>query len=100
VEDLSRPGALTAALNWYRANVPPQRELERRPPLEPVVAPTLGVWGGGDPYLLEERMIGSAEHVAGPWRYRRIEGARHWIPLNAPDELGRLLLEHAGARMR
>ena len=24
VEDLSRPGALTASLNWYRANAPPE----------------------------------------------------------------------------
>src|SRR4051794_12182302 len=33
VEDLGRPGALTAALNWYRANVPPGWELAPRPEL-------------------------------------------------------------------
>jgi len=27
VRDLSRPGAIRAGVNWYRANVPPEREL-------------------------------------------------------------------------
>jgi hypothetical protein len=26
IDDLSRPGALTAGLNWYRANLAPQLE--------------------------------------------------------------------------
>ena len=30
-------------------------------------------------------MRGSGEHVHGPWRYERIEGAGHWIPLDAPQ---------------
>jgi pimeloyl-ACP methyl ester carboxylesterase len=94
VRDLARPGALTAALNWYRANVPPEAELEPRPPLPAVVAPTLGVWGSDDPYLLEERMTGSEAFMAGPWRYERLEGVGHWIPLDAPDRLSALLVEH------
>src|SRR3954469_18046714 len=43
VADLSRPGALTAALNWYRANAHPSRELRGRPPVPPVTVPTLAV---------------------------------------------------------
>jgi pimeloyl-ACP methyl ester carboxylesterase len=31
--------------------------------------------------------------VAGPWRYERLEGAGHWIPIDAPLELSRLLLD-------
>ena len=40
----SATGPLTPALNWYRANVPPERVVA--PPLElpPVQAPTMGVW--------------------------------------------------------
>lgn len=91
--DLARPGALTAGLNWYRANVAPQREL--RPPgaLPAVVAPTLGLWSSGDNYLTEHRMIRSQEYVTGPWRYERIEGASHWMQLDAPDRVNALLLE-------
>ncbi len=53
--DLERPGALTAGLNWYRANHHPKLELrEREPPRLPT--PILGVWSDGDAYLLEEQM--------------------------------------------
>ena len=38
-------------------------------------------------------MIRSGEHVSGPWRYERIEGASHWMQLDAPDRVNELLLE-------
>jgi pimeloyl-ACP methyl ester carboxylesterase len=94
--ELSRPGALTAALSWYRANVAPGWELERRQPLPAVAAPTLGLWSTGDNYLTEEGMVGSAEHVTGPWRYERIEGPSHWMQLDAPERINDLLLEFLG----
>jgi pimeloyl-ACP methyl ester carboxylesterase len=93
VADLGRPGALTAGLNWYRANLHPARELEARPPIPPVAAPTLGVWSTGDNYLREEPMLRSAEHVTGPWRYERIEGAGHWMQLDATERLNALLVD-------
>jgi pimeloyl-ACP methyl ester carboxylesterase len=43
--------------------------------------------------LDEERMIRSAEHVTGAWRYARIEGASHWMQLDAPQHVNDLLLE-------
>jgi pimeloyl-ACP methyl ester carboxylesterase len=97
IADLSRPGALTAGLNWYRANVPPRVLFGAEPvALPPVACPTLGVWSTGDHYLSEELMVGSEHHVRGPWRYERIEGASHWIPLDAPEKLNALLLEFLG----
>jgi pimeloyl-ACP methyl ester carboxylesterase len=93
IADLSRPGALTAGLNWYRANLDPGRELAHREPLPAVAAPTLGLWGTRDNYLTEEPMLRSAEHVTGPWRYERIEGASHWLQLDAPERVNELLLE-------
>jgi pimeloyl-ACP methyl ester carboxylesterase len=93
VADLARPGALTAALNWYRANASPAQELERTRPFPAVAAPTLGVWSSGDSYLTEENMVGSRRHVTGPWRYERIEGASHWLQLDAPERVNELLLE-------
>ena len=97
LDDLSRPGALTAGLNWYRANLAPQLELQLRTPPPAVAAPTLGLWSSGDNYLTEHRMIRSREHVIGPWRYERIEGASHWMQLDAPDRVNELLLEFLGA---
>jgi pimeloyl-ACP methyl ester carboxylesterase len=92
--DLQRPGALTAALNWYRANVHPRNGLQPFGPLPPVQADTLGIWSTGDAYLLESGMQRSGEHVAGAWRYERVEGAGHWLQLDAPDRVNELLLEH------
>jgi pimeloyl-ACP methyl ester carboxylesterase len=92
IADLARPGALTASLNWYRANLAP-RMPGPAPQLPPVTAPTLGVWSTGDHYLDGERMRRSGELVAGLWRYEEIEGASHWIPLDAPGRLNDLLLD-------
>jgi len=91
-DELARPGALTAALNWYRANAQPERELSPRS-LPTVAAPTLGIWSSGDHYLLEEAMLASAGHVTGEWRYERIEGASHWLQLDAPERVNELLVE-------
>jgi pimeloyl-ACP methyl ester carboxylesterase len=38
-------------------------------------------------------MLGSGEHVTGPWRYERLEGAGHWLQLDAPERLNELLIE-------
>jgi pimeloyl-ACP methyl ester carboxylesterase len=95
---LSRPGALTAGLNWYRANLAPQLELQRRTPPPAVAAPTLGLWSSGDNYLSEHRMIRSREHVIGRWRYEHIEGASQWMQIDEPDRVNEPLLEFLGAR--
>jgi pimeloyl-ACP methyl ester carboxylesterase len=31
--------------------------------------------------------------VTAEWRYERIDGSGHWIPLETPDELTALLLD-------
>ena len=92
VADLSRPGALTAALNWYRASWRPDAEL-REGSFPSVAADTLGIWSDGDNYLVEEQMTASAEYVVGEWRYERIEGASHWMQLDAAERVNALLLE-------
>jgi pimeloyl-ACP methyl ester carboxylesterase len=93
VSDLSRPGALTAGLNWYRANLAPRLQLKPRSPLPAVAAPTLGLWSSGDSYLTEKGMVGSADWVNGPWRYECVEGASHWMQLDEPELITRFLLE-------
>jgi pimeloyl-ACP methyl ester carboxylesterase len=93
IADMSRPGALTAGLNWYRANRRPERELEPPRPFPPVAAATLGIWSSGDAYLTEAPMLASGAHVTGGWRYERIEGASHWLQLDEPERVNELLLE-------
>ena len=86
-------GSLTSALNWYRTNIPPDGFIA--PPLElpPIAAPTLGVWSSGDFALTEEQMTRSGAYVSGSWRYERVEGPGHWMQLEAPDEVNRLLID-------
>lgn len=93
IADLEATGSLTPFLGWYRANVPPESLVAPPPALPPVAAPTMGVWSSGDMALTEEQMATSGEHCAGGFRYERLDGPGHWIPLDAPDELNRLLLD-------
>ncbi|WP_211339885.1 alpha/beta fold hydrolase [Solirubrobacter pauli] len=92
IADLTRPGALTAGLHWYRANHHPRLELRERT-FPRVTTPVLGVWSSGDAYLLEEQMTGS-EAFVDDWRYARIEGAGHWMQLDAPIEVTALIRSH------
>jgi pimeloyl-ACP methyl ester carboxylesterase len=93
IADLESTKSLTPALNYYRANVPPESFVQ--PPLElpPVQSNTMGVWSSGDFGLTEAQMLGSADHVSGTWRYERIEGPGHWMQLEAPDAVNELLLD-------
>ncbi len=93
IADLSEPGALTAGLNWYRANLPVEQLLGPALELPMVQAPTLGIFGTGDPYLTETAMVRSKARMQGPWRYERLDGVGHWVPLEAPERLNALLLE-------
>lgn len=97
MSDLSRPGALTAALNLYRANISAATYfLPNPPPMPKVECPVLGVWSTGDAFLSEEQMTLSQRFVDGPWRYERLPGA-HWIPVQAADALTERLLDFLGS---
>jgi pimeloyl-ACP methyl ester carboxylesterase len=91
--DLGRPGALTAALNWYRANDNPMRMLQPAPAFPPIAAPVLGIFGAHDAALTEESMTESEKYVSGPWRYERFDDAGHWVQLEQPARLNEMLVE-------
>jgi pimeloyl-ACP methyl ester carboxylesterase len=95
ITDLSRPGRLSAGFNWYRANISPDTFAGdgRDVVLPSVGCPTMGVWSSGDMALGEAQMTGSQDFVSGPWRYERIEGVGHWIPVDASEQLSPLLVD-------
>ena len=97
ITDLSRPGALTAALNWYRANEPLERFTNDPQRFPPVRCATMGIWSTGDHYLREESMIESGQHVENEFRYERVEDASHWIPLDQPDRVSDLIIDFLSA---
>jgi pimeloyl-ACP methyl ester carboxylesterase len=93
IEDLGRPGALVAALNWYRMNAHPERSIADMP-LPPITAPTLGVWSDGDLHLVEEPMKQSGQFVApGRFTYQRVDDASHWMMLDRPDYITKMLVD-------
>jgi pimeloyl-ACP methyl ester carboxylesterase len=93
VADAARPGALTAGLSWYRANVPPESLVAPALEFPPVTVPTMGIWSSGDAYLVESPMKDAGSQVSASYRYERIDGASHWMQLDAADEVNRLLLD-------
>jgi len=93
IADIEANGSLVPGLNWYRANVGPETWVGPPVQLPPVQAPTMGIWSTGDFALTEVQMTDSAENVAGPWRYERLDGPGHWMQLDAPDKVSALLLD-------
>jgi pimeloyl-ACP methyl ester carboxylesterase len=85
--------SLTPALRLYRANVPPQTLVDPPMVLPQVQAATMGVWSSGDFALTEEQMSDSGAYVSGSWRYERMVGPGHWLQLEAPGEVNRLLFD-------
>lgn len=90
IEDLSRPGRLTAGMDWYRANLSKLWKAE----FPRVTIPVFGIWSTGDVALAEDQMIGSAAYVDASWQYERLENVSHWIPVDAPDALADLILSY------
>jgi pimeloyl-ACP methyl ester carboxylesterase len=92
IEELERDGQIRTHLLWYRANVAPDAFVRPVPVLPPVEMPVLGVWSSGDFALSEVQMTGSARYCANEFRYERIEGVGHWIPLEAAPTLSRAIV--------
>ena len=92
--DLVRPGRLTAAMSYYRANIALILPFERGD----VTIPVMGIWSSEDVALVERQMVNSAQFCKAGWRYERIDGVGHWLPLEAPDRLNPLLLEYLRER--
>ncbi len=89
VQAMSEPGALTGALNWYRA-----MGLGLVLGVGKIKVPTMFVWSTDDVALGREGAEATARYVDGPYRFEVLEGVSHWIPEEVPDTLTRLLLEH------
>ncbi|MEU4804519.1 alpha/beta hydrolase [Actinosynnema sp. NPDC023587] len=84
---LAEPGALTAALNWYRAGRPGGR-------IEHVSVPTMYVWSTEDVAFGSTAAFDTAKWVSGPYRFEMLEDVSHWVPEQVPEILTALLLEH------
>jgi pimeloyl-ACP methyl ester carboxylesterase len=86
---MREPGALTSAINWYRA----MPMLNPRAINQKVSVPTLYVWSDQDIALLPKSAHDTARYVTGEYRFEILPGVSHWIPDEEPDKLADLLLD-------
>jgi len=92
VRSLSRPGRLTAALNYYRANLGAGGGAWAALTQEvKITMPTTLLWGDEDPALGRRAVEATAEHVDGPFTLEVLGGAGHWLQFERPDEVSRSL---------
>jgi pimeloyl-ACP methyl ester carboxylesterase len=91
---ISRPGRLTAGLNYYRANLKTGGAAwERLGRIGPIKSPTQLIWGDQDPALGRRSAEETASRVEGRYRLEVLEGAGHWLQFERPAQIGRWLSE-------
>jgi pimeloyl-ACP methyl ester carboxylesterase len=92
VARMREPGALSAALGWYRA-----LPWSSRDPVGTVHVPTLHVWSTGDTFLGRSATEATADFCRADYRLEVLEGLSHWIPELAPDRVAELVTAHVKA---
>ncbi|MHB1424752.1 MAG: alpha/beta fold hydrolase [Gemmataceae bacterium] len=87
---LARPGALTAALNYYRALRDPAQRSARD--VATIHAPVLLLWGERDSYL-SLRLTEGLDAWVPNLRVVRLADASHWVQNDAPERVNRLMID-------
>ncbi len=92
LEGVRPPGALHAAINWYRASF---RDVARKRVVpKKVDLPTLVVWGDRETHLDPELATPPADWVSHV-RIEHVPEGSHWVHHDAPAKVTALLLVHA-----
>jgi epoxide hydrolase 4 len=91
---LEKPGAIAAALKYYRSFLSPQAWLNnwgRSPNL--ITSPTLVLWGEEDHFLSKKLTEGIEQLVNAPYRLKLLPQCGHWVQQEAPQTVNRELLD-------
>lgn len=90
---LQKPGVIKAAMNYYRQFLSlPDWIGQWARGLEPIVNPTLVLWGEEDALLCPSLNTNLEALVAGPLQIKHIPQCGHWIQQEAPLTVNRELL--------
>lgn len=81
IKRFRQPGALTAALNWYRAMTSDFGRIEH------VTVPTTYIWGNEDAAVGRFAAEACGEFVDGDYRFVELDGVSHWVPEEAPERV-------------
>jgi pimeloyl-ACP methyl ester carboxylesterase len=93
LEAWSRPGAITAQINYYRAGIRRLRTSLTPDANPPVAAPTMVIWGENDRYGLPAMARPDRDWVPNLERVEILPGASHWVQHDEPERIGELLTE-------
>ncbi|MBV9168625.1 MAG: alpha/beta fold hydrolase [Chloroflexi bacterium] len=93
--EMTRPGALTSGLNYYRALVR-LRPADLRRLEQPVSVPTLLIWGDQDPYI-DVRLTRDFLRWAPAGRLVHLPEAGHFSHQEEPARVNQLLIEWLAA---
>jgi pimeloyl-ACP methyl ester carboxylesterase len=85
----SEPGALTGALNWYRASAGE----DGIGTTGTVTTPVLFIWGNQDPAVGRSAVEGQAQYIDGPLEEIELETG-HWLMATAPLKVVQAVLAH------
>ncbi len=91
IQLLQQPGALTAGLNWYRANFSPASLNNKSNPPR-IKVPAMGIAAENDAYLLEAHVKNSNAMIDASWEYHLMKNASHWLMLDEPKKFNKLLI--------
>lgn len=95
-KEISRPGALTAAINYYRAlglaiAWGPERSSDERS-RGPVTVPTLLIWADSDVALGPQLIRGTSKHV-DHLKIKVLNDCSHWAQQDCPEEFNAFVTE-------
>ncbi|MDM7923347.1 MAG: alpha/beta hydrolase [Pyrinomonadaceae bacterium] len=85
-------GAITAMLNYYRANII-SRLFSKEDEAARVAVPTLFVYGQQDTAVLPQTVRGVADVVDGPYENYLVPNSGHWIQQEVPETVNEILRE-------
>ena len=91
-EAVAKPGALTAMINYYRANfnIPPDRNMTQSYGVLDI--PTLMIWGEEDTALGKELTYGTDEYVKD-LKLKYIPNCSHWVQQEQPQLVNQYMRE-------
>jgi pimeloyl-ACP methyl ester carboxylesterase len=87
----SRPGAMTAMINWYRALPGEMRRTGGALPSREIGCPVLVIWGEPD-FALGRVCNRTLPRYVPNLRVEYLPGTSHWVQMHAPEEVNRRLL--------